>query len=303
MKRHLVLVRGGIGHQAQALPAVSALRRRLPEGATVDVLNTGGWGAQATPLLFRSVADLASPGVSPRRSLDQYEGQYLTFAARDPLPGLAVLGRATHDPKRSEVGNNMELTRAPGGVLRVGERRVDGELDWVKPLPAPDVLICAGHGRQYWEARAYEHYPELIADLLADNISVGCVGLPSEHLAGAEDLTGASLEQTFRLLRGCKVLVSNAAGLYHVAAALGVPTVVVFTFTSPAQDYDLYFHHSARIVSPPRSLTCAPCQFRQPRPFWEKNKDRCRWECRRIVPASHVREHVDQLLQGGARVN
>ncbi|HET6350111.1 MAG TPA: glycosyltransferase family 9 protein, partial [Candidatus Krumholzibacteria bacterium] len=43
-----------------------------------------------------------------------------------------------------------------------------------------------------------------------------------------------SLGEFFALVEGARVLVANDSGAPHVAAALGVPTVVLFGSTSPA---------------------------------------------------------------------
>ena len=61
-------------------------------------------------------------------------------------------------------------------------------------------------------------------------------------------MTGKPLEETLGILAQTRVLVSNDSGLYHCACALGVPVVVLFTFTSVIKNFDKRFHRTACVV-------------------------------------------------------
>jgi ADP-heptose:LPS heptosyltransferase len=74
------------------------------------------------------------------------------------------------------------------------------------------------------------------------------------------DLRGAeSVRGTVGLLRGCDLAIASDSGLAHAAAAVGVPTLVVFGPTQIAKNLP----RGAEAVS--LKLACRPCQYRAPR--------------------------------------
>jgi len=104
------------------------------------------------------------------------------------------------------------------------------------------------------------------------------------------DLCGrTSLGAFAALLAGAGLLICNDTGVSHVAAALQVPSVVVFSGSSPMQwaPLDRTRH---RVVSHP--LACKPCGHRRC-PFGQP--------CALLATPDQVLEQAEALLGGGAR--
>ncbi len=115
---------------------------------------------------------------------------------------------------------------------------------------------------------------------LCDTIAAGLPGCVV-NLAGR-----TSLAEMGGLLQGMDVLVSNDSGPSHIAAALGVPCVVVFGPTNPDRTGPYGPQH--RIAK--TNLPCRPCYSRV-----------CRQPdtpCINGVQSYHVRELVDDILAG-----
>ena len=87
---------------------------------------------------------------------------------------------------------------------------------------------------------------------------------------GAVDLTGrTTLAEAAALIAGARAVVAIDNGLAHVAAALGVPTVVPFGATSETKNRPL----GPRVRLMTRPLPCRPCQMT---PRWEACSE---WRC------------------------
>jgi heptosyltransferase-2 len=88
--------------------------------------------------------------------------------------------------------------------------------------------------------------------------------------AAVVDLTGrTTLAEAAELIAGARAVIAIDNGLAHVAAALGVPTVVLFGATSETKNRPL----GPRVRLMTRPLPCRPCQMT---PRW----DACRrWRC------------------------
>lgn len=165
-------------------------------------------------------------GSMPSRRVD------FLMAAGSDSGGMPALSRHSPVPDRLRVGitagSRWRLKSIPEGVVAETARLF---ID----LHGAEVVITGGPGEEGMVAGA-------AASVMRDGVSTYC----GED--GMEGLTG--------VLEGLSLLVSPDSGPAHLAAALGVPVMVVFTSTSPAlgfweEGYASYFFSG--------SLECRPC--------------------------------------------
>jgi ADP-heptose:LPS heptosyltransferase len=111
------------------------------------------------------------------------------------------------------------------------------------------VILCPGAGVpvRLWPI---ERYREVIGSLVARDVRVVVVGGPQDRSAGARlaavgntvlDLTGKSnVREMFALMRHADLYVGNNTGAMHMAAALGVPCVMVTSASDPEGSWTPY---------------------------------------------------------------
>jgi hypothetical protein len=76
------------------------------------------------------------------------------------------------------------------------------------------------------------------------------------EIAGAEAFAGSGFEAAFKLFARAKVVVGGDTGLLHLAGACGVPVVMLFGPTHPADGFFVYPG-----VALGRDLVCRPCSL------------------------------------------
>ncbi|RLJ70611.1 heptosyltransferase-2 [Hydrogenivirga caldilitoris] len=94
-----------------------------------------------------------------------------------------------------------------------------------------------------------------------------------------------SLRELMAVIKGCRVVLSNDSSPVHIANALGVPAVTVYTATSPK--YGFYPLAGAYLENP---APCSPCS---------PNPKRCKtgtFECLSLPPAQLLLEVVKEFL-------
>jgi len=292
--RYLFVVGNGIGNQVQTVPAFLYLHKH--SGHPVDVVNIDGINTDITNWLYRPLADrvLLKDDVMP----DQYEGQFLTLLCQcNPFPDMKVFSTdvASLSDRVSEVKLNLMA------VDGEWEGFPEGLLDWIPATDAPDVLIHDGYAKNTafvpWSVKSWPGHVEAAQRLISEGLSVGSIGSRDELVGGTEDFTGLSLRGTMSLIKGAKVLLSNDSGMYHLACAMKVPCVVVFTCTNPLKNYDTDFHYTACVQR--LELPCSPCQGKvfEPNDAWLRNRSLCLWQCR-DVPVDGVVEAVVKGMDG-----
>lgn len=113
---------------------------------------------------------------------------------------------------------------------------------------------------------------------------------------GVQNFAGrCSFMESVVLLSGCSALVGPDSAMYHFAAALDVPFVMILGTYNPAQLLKHYRKKAHRLAY--SRMPCEPC-FLTPRcgiqP--ERNEHRGLAHCMRSITAEMVREHVRDLL-------
>ncbi|MHC5056721.1 MAG: glycosyltransferase family 9 protein [Planctomycetota bacterium] len=292
--RLLIEAGGGIGNVVMATPAMAALRAMgyrvsawlLPEAAgAIGLLH--GWSALDSVISGPPPAppdfDMVVHTVwSHRRGIHP----------REFFPGPVDL-TITH-----EAEANMIPVRALGFAGPTPPPHVEHDAH------APDAFGLAGGGccvlapgcnrDLFWDRKRWGGWKALADELARRGAMCAFLGTRRESRGwmtgpGRVDLTGrTTVRQAAGVMAGARCVVGIDCGLGHVAAALGVPTLVMFGATSEVKNRPL----GPRVRVMTRDVLCRPCQMT---PEW----DACaRWRCMAFDPAEVVAA-VDGLLHHG----
>ena len=259
----LVHLAAGIGDVVLATPLLALLAR---QGFAVDVRVDGDypetadllrdWGAlrrvsvgtNAPPGTYRAVLPAVPPFYWPRYAA-QYRG-VANAVARPPDAGFHCdeqgwyLGFAAPFAAAAEAPF-CTLPVAPDPALGIG---------------AGTLVLAPGCKGGEMAAKRWPHFPAL-AEMFADVAIVGtaddvarCGAFPPHARSHVGRL---SLRATAAALAAAGAVVANDSGLGHVAAAVGVPTVLLFGPTSDCAPGR--FPPNVTVLRP--ALACAPCWF------------------------------------------
>ena len=253
----LLVVHGeGLGNIVEALPLLRTLDKA---------------GIEADLFLARATSEFSRDFLKGRRVYlegdavddESYDGKIETIwgnvqGRSQSLSGIKTvndLAKQTMRLDTSEVDVYLNAARDLGIKEDAFEYDCRDELNTVLPEKTYDVVFANGYNWRVaanrWEMKSYPRFTELAQELLREGKSVCSVGAPHEHIEGTENETARPLAETCGLLKAAKVVVSTDSGVYHCACALGIPTVVIFTFTGIRKNYDKRFHQSAEIIRVP----------------------------------------------------
>lgn len=169
---------------------------------------------------------------------------------------------------RDERAYYLEFARALGCDVR-------GQPDCFLPA-APDqahgvgvgtLVLAPGCKTGEMATKRWPHYPRLAA-AFTDVVVVGTPddlrrfdGSPMNFPGHVRSLVGQlTLRETANVLAAAGVVVANDSGLGHLAAAVGVPTILLF---GPTPDATLgRFPPNVRVLR--SGLRCEPCWFAKP---------------------------------------
>jgi len=173
-----------------------------------------------------------------------YGGGRVSIVGRDGLPRWnAVFQGAPYVRQQDDARHGMGIRNGPGCRPYIDSVSPD-RFVWspYQPLPA-DLRHIAGvdpraEGRILIEPNLkprasinkqwpHENWLELgrALDMRHERIQVGA---PSWIIARATVVSTPSFEDLVRVMRGARLYVGHEGGLHHLAAALGVPAVVIF---------------------------------------------------------------------------
>ena len=304
----LVRLRTGLGDLLCSVPALRALRARLPD-AHIALMTFGEMAPvveRQRPYVDEFIDFPGWPGIPERPVRHDAIPRFLNTCAERGFE-LAVQmygGRAEANAVTEALGARRTAgfftpgTFAPGDLdaflpYPTHRHEIDRHLALVDLLGAPtagrhlefpvhagdhaeaDALVAArGLGEDYvivhpGATSASRRWPvdsfAQVADGLAsEGFRVGITGVPGEEgttgalaramKGAAEDLCGTtSLGGFAALLKGARLLVCSDTGSAHLAAALGVPAVVVFLSGDHVR-WSHTGHRAARI-----QVECNPC--------------------------------------------
>ncbi len=244
------------------------LIRRLP-GYLDDLVEFPGWPGVPERDVDppRIAAFLAEVNADPADLAIQLHGSGLVTnafvgllgtraTAGQVLPGGYAPDPRTfvpYDPHVPELRRNLAVLE-PLGVPSAGEhlelRVLDEDREEIARGPAGSLVVApyalvhpgASIPARRWPPGRFA----AVADALAEHLPVVVTGTEAERdVTGAmieamrrpaTDLTGAtSLGGLAAVVASARIVVSNDTGVAHVADALGVPSVVVFTSSDPAR--------------------------------------------------------------------
>lgn len=297
MKKVLFVIGSGIGNQVEALPAFVRFKREYGDRAVL--CNTYPYCFEATEVIFGGLVDDIREGRNSANPED-FEFQVVTYLAWDFLIKGIPIHVNTPPPhgQVSEVEYNMRVTGLPCTDADFFD--CGGAMSGIKPAAdAPHFLVHDGYNKKMcgrnpdkWLAKSYACWRDVASRLLSAGFRVGSIGSKDELIAGTEDFTGLEFKDSVALMKRAGVLLANDTGTYHVANAIGMPNVVVFTFTSLKKNYDERFHRHSFVAR--RQLPCSPCQFNG-KHYWLHNRRNCKWACRNIDPGELVAQAMLKL--------
>lgn len=145
--------------------------------------------------------------------------------------------------------------------------------------------------KKLWKRKTYKQMPEVINELQQmKTTQVGSIGYSREFLMGTVDYTDVSVYCLMALMLRSKCFISNDTGTYHLAAALGVQGITIFTFTNLDKNFDSDFHCNTTVIQ--NMLSCCPCQS-------TIYRDSCiDYKCRSI-PSIAITEEIERLKLKG----
>lgn len=290
-KKLLVCHGEGIGNTIQIAPLLRTLKEIF--GYELDYWHTFGSYVIAKGL-FPYVNNTFLSQEINKANISAYSGVVSTFWARDFIKHLPLKLLAPIYPlsmERSEVDTYMQIARDLGVVEEdiiweaccnygTSEEGMYEYEKWKNLKTKFDIVISNGYNRKskIWAVKGYDHYEKVVDILKEKGYSVCSVGSKEEYIKGTVDMTGLKLLDTLGVIKNSMLLLSNDSGLYHCANALQTNTVVLFTATSIAKNYDKRFHKYTTILGRD-DLKCRPCQAGR---RWLKD---CKeWLCQDIDP-------------------
>jgi hypothetical protein len=291
----LYCIGGGVGNVVMATPAAAALASLgyavtvylQPEAACAEGLLLG-W----KPLRLVLAGPPPPPGsfdLAVHSLWSRSRGLH-----PDERVAAAVGPRGPH-----EAEANLAPVRALGCSGPLPPTHVEADEGPVCLDPGSYWALAPGcNPHIFWERKRWSGWSEL-AGLLPDPcvfLGTAAESRPWMSQGGDRiDLTGrTSLREAAGWIARSRGFVGIDNGLAHVAAALGVPTVVLFGATSETKNRPL----GPRVRVLAGDLDCRPCQMT---PRWH---DCAEWRCMRFDPDEVARAAVETsgaLLPGGRR--
>lgn len=255
----LILLSQGVGNVVMATPMIQGVHER---GYDVDVFCNARCDA-ASLLQGWSAVNRVFNGW---RTFEQYDVVIRGVWSSVPWPPAAIPARDYLSPdvldlrQFHETYANWTVLRKLGYAGDMPMPHVETDEPGVE-LPSAFIALCPGYGSQRsaaWDRKLWPHWA-LLPDLGLPLVAVGAESdreLPMPGLA--LDLRGKlPLRRSAGVLARATAVVAIDNGLAHIAAALGTPTVAIFTFTSPIKNEPI--GQKVKVVT--AGLKCQPCQL------------------------------------------
>ena len=199
------------------------------------------------PNSFRSAWQCRKSGV---KTVIGYRGQWRSLLLSRALPHRIDISvehhRGFHLDLAKQTGidsdNDAVELSLPDGDLERGKIQIQAHgLD-------PERTICIAPGAQFGGAKCYpaDGFAVIVSELADNGWQPLILGMSEDRAVADEILKGidiplwnaageTTLAQALQLIAASKLMLCNDSGLMHVAAGLGIPTVVPFGATDPAR--------------------------------------------------------------------
>lgn len=280
----MLMQHSGIGNLVQTTPCLQAMRAQDPE-AKIYLLT---WPRSSRILEGLDCIDMVVP--QDNKTFMKSMNRKIDFMFLSPVGTLfhqdmenmcnKVVRHAIQPPWcRHEADVHMDFARqlgyaddAPKPIVKIfpyNQEAVKRTLGCMGFKPKEYICINAAYLKEgQWPLKHWgsDKYNVLAAELVAHGYPVVFVG-SEEDKAEAEAITSKihtttcinacgyspDIKDTAELIANAKLIVGNDGGLMHIAAAVGTPTVTIFTFTNPIKNMPL---------APGGKLVMRPCDHR-----------------------------------------
>jgi ADP-heptose:LPS heptosyltransferase len=255
MSRILVIRHGAFGDIVLSFPAMAAIRARHT-GVEITLLTTTLYAPLlgASPWFDRIAVDQKPewwnlPGLlrlrHQLRGFDMvYDLQtssrstrYFSLAARPPWSGIAKGCAFPDDPSRITLHTRERLEQQLrlAGIASLPVPDLSWLASPVPDLPRHYAVLVPGAAPHRPEKRfPAEKFRDVAAGLKMPVVVVGTSSeTPLAQIIGGTDLTGKTdFLQLATVFRGASLAIGNDTGPMHLAAALGVPCISLFSAAS-----------------------------------------------------------------------
>ncbi len=293
-KKILVVMDEGIGNMVMLTPSLQGIRRRFPSSEiTVLCKKLSAQIIDGLPFVDKTVQQLAD---------DQYDLVLCSIWSQNFLSQNAVempkkTTFAFTAPFKIGIDHEVEANFRLANFLGCGNQFPLPQVAWepceMIDLTDRDLAIIANTtvNNDGWERKRWPHYAALAEKLLHGGYQVAVVGGDDEASkfsagywpAGVLDLQGKlNLKETAGLIKQAALFVGNDSGPAHIAAALAVPTYVLFGASNISKNRPL--GKNVHVLT--KELPCSPCQYTE---RWKKCTD---WQCMAKMSADWVFDHI-----------
>lgn len=295
--RILIVMDEGIGNMVMLTPTIRALKELLPDceitvlgkQSAIQVVDGIAIGIEALtgePLIPEEGYDicfLSIWSITLGREYEEKIYDWCTLVYR-----IGGLTRETADKHESlhhlqiaqHLGYKGKLPAPYCAVKEVDIKFPGGK----KVVALSDTTLPNGH----WKRKRWPYYKELAAELIKRNYTVVLIGGKAEAERYKEVewppygiincLGKHDIQENAGILKKCDMFIGNDSGPAHMAAALDIPTYVLFGATLISKNKPL--GKNAHIIA--REMPCRPCQYTEQ---WQKCKD---WKCMSLITVDDV---------------
>ncbi|KAA3659033.1 MAG: hypothetical protein DWQ10_09840, partial [Calditrichaeota bacterium] len=290
----LIVMEEGIGNMVMLTPALQAIHQRLPMSKiTVLCSDIAAQIIDDLPYVHKTISalkaekfDLVLNTIWAQQTIKKYETSLYEQAD-------------FHFSSDFKIGIDHEIE---------ANFRLANFLGHGGPVPEPQVCSAPCElidftGRQLavlanttvnnngWERKRWPYYPQLAEKLMQDGYQVVVVGGADEAKKfsgkywpqGVQDLQGQlSLKETAGLIKKASIFIGNDSGPAHMAAALGIPTYVLFGPSLISKNRP--FGKQVAVLS--KEMPCSPCQYTE---RWAKCTD---WQCMASLTVDRVFDRI-----------